>query len=294
MNFKSKAKNLYINLSELKGYYCLFLSAICFTLSTVAAKFVNDCGRISGIEIALGRYIFGLLSILGLKIIFKIKINPVNKKGLYARALTTTIAVVFFFLAVEYSTVTNANILNLTYPVFVAISSYFFLKEKITLKIIGCLILALIGCWFIIKPADLIFNYGDIFGFISGIAAGMAITSLKYVRRTDDSFTILYYLFFYGSIITIILTLKIFIVPNLYELKFIIFSAATSVLGQFAITYGQKFCEAAKGSIISLSRIFFAAFLGIYLFNDRFDLFLIIGTFLILIPNLIVITDKKN
>jgi len=273
-----------------KGYFSILTGALLFTLSTVFAKYVTVMSnKINGAEISFFRYALGLIIVIFCRIILKYKINPVNKKGLYLRALLNAVAVILFFLAVQYSTVTNANILNMSYPIFVAISSIWVLKEKITVNIGICLILSLIGSFIIMNPSELKINYGDIFGFLSAIIGGFAITDLKYVRKTDDTFTILYYLFFYGTIITSLVAVPSFVLPNMKELIYTLLSSLTAIGGQFVLTYGQKYCSATKGSIISMSRIIFASLLGIMLFGDNIDFYLIIGTLLIILPNIIII-----
>ena len=180
-----------------KGYFLILGGALLFTLSTVFAKYAVDMPNgVNGAEISFFRYAVGLAIVIFFRSFLKYKINPVNKKGLYLRAILNAASVILFFYSVQYSTVTNANILNMSYPIFVAVSSMLVLKEKITLKIGICLLLSLTGSFIIISPSEFNVNYGDVFGFLSAIVGGLAITDLKYIRKTDDTFTILYYLFF--------------------------------------------------------------------------------------------------
>ncbi|HPG32092.1 MAG TPA: DMT family transporter, partial [bacterium] len=239
-----------------KGYFSILVGSLLFALSTVFAKYAVDMQTgINGAELSFFRYALGLVIVIFCRVFLKYKINPVNKKGLYLRAILNAAAVILFFFSVQYSTVTNANILNMSYPIFVAVSSTRVLNEKITLKIGICLILSLIGSFIIISPAefDVKANYGDVFGFLSAIIGGLAITDLKYIRKTDDTFTILYYLFFYGTIITAVAAAPDFVIPDKITFLYVLFSALTAIGGQFVLTFGQKYCSATKGSIISMS-----------------------------------------
>ena len=272
----------------IKGYLMILLSAFLFTISTVAAKYLNNKNTIGGVELSFARFFLGAVLVLFMRFVLKYKINPINKKGLYLRAILNAGAVILFFLAVQYSTITNANLLNMSYPVFVAISSYFWLNEEINAKIILSLILAILGAILIIKPFYLKINFGDVYGVLSAVIAGLAITDLKYVRKTDDTFTIMYYLFIYGALFTFVFCFRNLKIPSFSEPIFILISAVSAIIGQFVLTYGQKYCTATQGSIISMSRILIAAIFGILLFDDKIDIFLITGAVFIILPNILL------
>jgi len=169
----SKLKNKPV----LYGYFLTLGSGLLFTVSTVFAKYVK---RIDACEISFVRFMFGIAIVLFMRNFMGFKVRPVVKKGLYLRAVYNSIAVILFYLAVQYSSITNANLLNMTYPVFVAICSVFVINEKITLKIIIAIILSMLGAVLIIKPFEITINYGDVFGILSAAVAGLAIAYLKF------------------------------------------------------------------------------------------------------------------
>ncbi len=272
------------------SFFLMLFSSLLFTLSTVFAKYVNNAGKIDAQEVSFIRFILGFVIVFIMRIGWNFKVRPVIKKGLYLRAVYNTLAVILFYMAVEYSSITNANLLNMTYPVFVAICSVYVLKEKITSRNLTAIIISLAGAVLIIKPFSLTaLNIGDIYGILSAVVAGLAISYLKFAANTEDTFTILYYLFFYGTILSFLFSFKTIVMPDQKQAVILILSALTAIAGQWVLTYAMKFATATQSSIVSMSRIFFAAIIGIYLFGDKIDIFLIAGSILIILPNIILL-----
>ena len=267
----------------MRGVLLLLLSALAFTLSTVFAKLVNQGSQISGIEVSFFRFLTGFIVVSLYLLRGSEKIRPNNCQYVLMRAGFNTIAVLLFFTGIQYTTVTNANMLNMTYPAFVFILAPFINREKG--KYIHILFLALTfgGTYLIIFPDFNTVNPGDVYAFLSAVAAGFALTSLREARKHDSSATILFHLMMTGTIVSFCMMLPTFIVPRGMTLFFLISSAVVAVIGQGALTIGFKYINAAPGSLVSSSRILFAVTLGVIIFGDPLNAHILWGGILILI-----------
>ena len=260
----------------------LLLAEFCFASATVFAKFVTESSTIPAIEITFFRFLFGIIFAYTLLRKSKASMVPNNKKFVMWRGILNTIAVILFFTAVKYTTVTNANMLNMTYPIFIFLFMPFFATEKIKPIQILYLVISIIGVYLVIQPNFNQLLYGDLIGLLSGIVGGVSVITLRKAREKDSTVVIIFYLMIIGTIINGILLLAVFQMPNLVQSAYIILSALLGLGGQIFITSGYKYIEANKGSIISTSRIIFAVILGVLFFNDRLNLELIIGGIFIL------------
>lgn len=267
----------------IRGVLLLLLSAFAFTLSTVFAKLVNQGSSISGIEISFFRFCGGLIFTSLYLLRSSDTIRPNNARFVFLRAGFNTIAVLLFFTGIQYTTVTNANMLNMTYPAFVCILAPFINKEKVNFMQILFLALILTGTYLIIFPDFNSINPGDLYAFLSAVAAGFALTSLREARKHDSSATILFHLMLAGAVISFVLMLPSFIMPRGAILLYLVISAITAVIGQASITVGFRFINAAPGSLVSSSRILFATALGAILFGDPLNANIFYGGALILI-----------
>ena len=162
----------------------------------------------------------------------------------------------------------EANILNMTYPLFVAVFSWIFLRgqrDRLSLLIVA---VAFAGVWLVLSPGEITLGWEKLWGLISGITAAVAIIYLNVSRRYHDSQTILFFMFGLGTVLMLIFFHGAIFMPNLEELFFLLSCSIAGVLGQYLITYGFLYVTAVEGSIISSSRILLAALLGPILVAD--------------------------
>jgi len=268
------------------GAALLLTAELLFALSTVFVKFVTNGTDISGIEISFFRFFTGFILTSAIILSSGEKTVVVKPFNVYMRGIFNTVAVIFFFLGVQYTTVSKTNLLNMTYPIFVFIISPFITKEKIPRDLFVFLFLVIAGIYLVVIPSGSSFggvNKGDIFSLLSGITAGFSISFLREARKTDSTRTILIYLFSIGCVISGIIMANSFKIPSGIFIFYIFLVAIFSYIGQFLITTGYKCVSATAGSIISSSRIVFAIFLGAVIFSEPVTLRIITGSLLIMI-----------
>ncbi|NOX34373.1 MAG: DMT family transporter [Deltaproteobacteria bacterium] len=251
------------NLKVLAGCLCVFASAFFFYLATVIIKWA----RIKGLHIdpaffVLARFLLGFVSVLILMALKRKKIKVKNKQYLIGRTIANCIAVYCFFKGVDLTSVAQANILNMTYPLFIAIFSWVFLKEQRDAVAILIVILAFAGVWLILAPGAMSYDKNSLWGLASGISAAIAIMYLNLSRKVHDTETTLFFLFGLGSVLIFIVFFNKVHMPLYPELKYLIFCSLASIAGQYLITVGFKYVTAIEGGIISSTRILLAAVLG--------------------------------
>jgi drug/metabolite transporter (DMT)-like permease len=179
--------------------------------------------------------------------------------------------------------VTNANLLNMTYPAFVLIFAPLIIGERTRPLHYFLLVLALAGAALILRPDLGGLATGDLLGLASGLVAGLAIPFLRQARKYDDVWTIVFWLFTVGMIINGIFLVPVFVMPQKTSVILALAGGGVlGVLGQVMLTSGYRHISAAGGSIVSSSRILFAAVLGIALFSESLTLSLVAGGVLIL------------
>jgi len=271
----------------IRGFILLLMSAFTFALSTVFAKLITDMSNVHAIELTFFRFSCGLLMVSAYIIFKKKSIRPNNKKYILMRSFFNTIAVIFFFLGVQHTTVSKSNLINMTYPVFVFLITPFLNKEKTSATHYLYLMLTMAGLYFVVIPNTGFFNtdinMGDLYALLSGIGAGFAITSLREARKYDSSHTILFYLMLIGTVINLIIVIPYFILPEGLVLFYVIMTTVCALTGQVCITIGYKYIKASAGSLVSSSRILFGIIFGVSLFSDPLTLRIASGGILIII-----------
>jgi drug/metabolite transporter (DMT)-like permease len=276
-----------------RGIYLLILAEFCFASATVFAKFVTNSSDIPAIEITFCRLILGV--ILATLYMLKTRTSFMPKKIplVVARAILSFSALITFFYSVEHSSVTNANMLNMTYPVFIFLVAPLFKLEKLHKISLLFLAMAMIGIYLVIFPDFSHINKGDVIGLLSGIFGAFSIITLSIAREHDSTVLIVFYLMAIGAVCNAFMLAPVFVMPYASDLPFLIGSGLMGVLGQVLLTMGYKNVKAKAGSMVSSSRIIFAATMGFFFFSEALSTRILAGGFLI-IAAIIGISALRN
>jgi drug/metabolite transporter (DMT)-like permease len=265
-----------------RGIILLILAEFCFASATVFAKFITNGTDIPSIEITFFRVSLGVI-VAGLYM-WKThtSFRPKKVSLVIARAVLSFSALVAFFYAVEHSSVTNANMLNMTYPVFIFLVAPLFKLESMHKVSFLFLAIATTGIYLVIFPDFSNINTGDLIGLLSGVLAAFAIITLSVAREYDSTVLIVFYLMAIGTVCNAIMMIPSFILPDVSDLPFLLASGAIGLAGQVLLTMGYKNVSAKAGSMVSSSRIIFAAALGFFFFSEALSLRIVFGGLMII------------
>ncbi len=253
----------FIQKQQLLGWIALFSSTILFYLATLIIRWGEAYVDIEASYYVFSRFITGFIVVSVTMLARRQPLAPKNYHYLIGRAVSNTVAVYCFYQAVAVGTVAEGNILNLTYPVFVALFSWFFLKSQRDLFSLGAMVCACSGIWLVLMPpGEFYLPLHNTWGIFSGLTAASAIIYLNVSRQCHDSQTILFFMFGIGCVMMYFLFRKDIFWPDRIEFYFLAACSAAGVIGQYLLTFGFRYVTALEGSIISSSRILLAAFLG--------------------------------
>ena len=250
------------------GWFAVFSSAFFFYLATLIIRWAAPHVAIESAYFVFARLLLGFIVVSATMILQKQRIKPQKYHYLIGRTVANTIAVFCFYKAVEMGSVAEANILNMTYPLFVAVFAWFFLRGQRDLLSLLIVAVAFVGVWLVLSPGDINPGLENLWGLSSGVTAAVAVIYLNISRRYHDSQTILFFMFGLGTVLMLIFFRDAIFMPNFEELFFLLSCSIAGVLGQYLITYGFLYVTAVEGSIISSSRILLAALLGPILVAD--------------------------
>jgi drug/metabolite transporter (DMT)-like permease len=277
-----------------RGIILLILAEFCFALATVFAKFITNGTDIPAIEITFFRVSLGVIAAALYMWKTKTSFRPKKVSLVIARAVLSFSALVTFFYAVEHTSVTNANMLNMTYPVFIFLVAPLFNLERLNKSSFLFLVIAMAGIYLVIFPDFSNINKGDIIGLLSGIFAAFAIITLSVAREYDSTVLIVFYLMAIGTICNAIMMAPVFIMPDPGDLPFLFASGAVGLAGQVFLTMGYKNVSAKAGSMVSSSRIIFAAALGFFFFSEALSLRIVFGGIMIIASIIGISTMQKK
>lgn len=265
------------------GITLIFLANIFFALSTFFGKLTINNSNMSGVINSFSRFFIGTIFMLVYMVANKKSFKLKDKNPVFLRGIFNSLAIILLSVSSQYTTITNSNMLHMTYPVFVILFSPYILKDKINKKTYLYLLLSMIGAYIVSNAGFNGINRGDIIALLSGLVASLSIICLSLSRRKNEGYQIVFYVMLIGSLTNLIFAYKDIINFDINALKYVILAGTTGVVGQILLTEGYKYVDAATGSLVSLSRIIISAVLGNLVLGEVISLKTVVGMILILI-----------
>lgn len=275
------------------GLAFILISTFFFTLVGILVKFASM--EIPTLTIVFWRSLIGVLIVCSL---VRFKVILLLGRGdtggvLLARGILGTLAIVTSFYSIKLTLISNAVALFYTYPVFATIFSKMFLKERLPQFMGPIIITSFIGMTLITKPHLGTVRVGEVCGLLSGMFAGAAVTTIKYLRERENTYTVVFYFLAITSLVTIVKHGSSQILHFSQGFLWLGLIGVSATLGQLSMTYAYRFCKASEGSTLSLSSVILVMMAGYAFFGEVPDILSIVGTILILIAGFVVFYEAK-
>jgi len=253
--------------------------------------------------------LLGATSIFWIISLFTTK-EKIQKKDffriIFASILGMCINMLAFFRGLELSTPINSGVIITLSPVLVLILSYFFLKEKITIKKILGILIGFSGAVFLILNTSKTginapnIPLGNSFFLINASAYAGYLIIVKPLTQKYSLFTLMKWLFLIGLILSAPLTYDQFIKVNWSELPwFAIWRMGYVVIGTTFLTYLfniyalKTLSPTTVGSFIYLQPIITIIF-ALITANDTLDSTKLLSCLLVFIGVYLVSIKNKN
>jgi drug/metabolite transporter (DMT)-like permease len=163
----------------IRGMIMIILSAFFFACMNVSVRLAGD---LPSVQKSFFRNLVAAFfaAIILIKNHTAPKVEKTQWGSLFLRCAFGTLGILCNFYAIDHLLVADASILNKLSPFFAIIFSFLLLKEKIKPAQAMCVILAFVGCLFVVKPgfenAHLI---PALIGVCGGLGAGIAYTMVR-------------------------------------------------------------------------------------------------------------------
>jgi drug/metabolite transporter (DMT)-like permease len=178
--------------------------------------------------------------------------------------------VLLYFVALERCHDTGtAALLNNMSPLFTAVFAAWFLRERITLRLGIAAVLAFAGVSLVLRsPLGLHLGAGEAAGLASAVFSGMAVTTIRASRASDNASTILLAFCVLGIVVALPFALPTWrpATPGVWGLALAV--GLTSFLAQLMMTHAFGLVPATQGAIYQQLTPVFAFGLGAGLLGE--------------------------
>jgi len=261
-------------------------SATLFALMALCTRLAS--ARIPGPQIALVRFALGMVIVAAVRALGRIDLRPRHWRWLGARGLFGGLAVVAYFGCIQHVGVGIATLLNYTAPVWSLLFSWALLGERPRANAVAAMVLALAGVVLVAgHSGSLAADFWQGAGVFSAISSGIAVTSIRAVRRpsasglpSEGSWTVFASFTTLGFLATLPFVVGRWVQPAPREWAIIFAVGAISIAGQLLMTHALEHITAPSSGIISQLTVVLALAGGLLFFDERLSTRAVVGSVL--------------
>ena len=264
------------------GILWMVITTILFVGVTATVRYLE--GEVPAPQAAFLRYAIGTV-MLAPSLITLTKFKPdrslFNKFVL--RGFVHSIGVTLWFYAMSVMPVAEVTAIGFLTYIFVSIGASIFLKEKLHKYRLSAILISFIGALIILRPGFKVIESGQLGMLIATMVFTASYLIAKVVSKERTSSEIVAMLSIFTTIFLIPSAIYSWEPLSLEALLILTFTALIATLGHITMTKAIKAAPMVVTQPVLFLQLVWASMVGLFIFDEEFDIFVIIGGTVIMI-----------
>jgi drug/metabolite transporter (DMT)-like permease len=177
---------------------------------------------------------------------------------------------------------------------FVALFSGYLIKEKVSPFLFVCIGIAFTGTVLIISPSFKAVEINALYALASGILSALAYLSIRELRSTASSESVVFWFAIFCVIVSLPLSAKELTTLSSYEIQVLVAVGITAGVGQIGMTRAFHAAKAAYIGAFSYSTVVVSWIYGFFIFDEVLSFWDMLGTLLIVGSGIILATTSPK
>jgi len=267
---------------SLVGILWMVITTILFVGVTASVRFLD--GEVPAPQAAFLRYLIGTLLLTPALIsLIKVKPNKPLMKKFILRGFVHSFGVTMWFYAMSVMPVAEVTAIGFLTYIFVSIGACLFLNEKLHKHRLTAIIISFIGALIILRPGFKEIGNGQIGMLIATIVFTLSYLIAKIVSKERSSSEIVAMLSIFTTIFLIPTAIHSWEPLSINSLVILTFTAVIATLGHITMTKAIKSAPMVVTQPILFLQLVWASMVGLFIFDENFDPFVILGGTIIMI-----------
>lgn len=272
-----------------KGILCILIAGMGFSLMSL---FVRLAGELPTFEKAFFRNIVAaavaIYLLIKKKELDSIRIEKRSFLPLLVRCSAGTLGIICNFWAVDHIALADANMLNKMSPFFCMIFAALLLKDIPKPADVVCIILAMLGAIFVVKPGSSLFQAGSLIGLLGGLGAGLAYACVRILGIQHVKGEVIVAAFsVFSSLVCLPFIFFEHEPMSLYQLSMLLLAGCSAAAAQLSITAAYTYAPPKEISVYDYSQVIYAAVLAFLVWGELPDRYSLTGYAVIIIAAVI-------
>ncbi|MFS4580294.1 DMT family transporter [Phaeobacter sp. C3_T13_0] len=265
----------------LKGVFWMLMTGFCFVAVTALVKYLGD--RIPPAESAFLRYLLGLVFLVPM--IGTLRRTRITTRlwGLFAlRGFVHTLAVILWFFAMTQIPLAEVTAMNYLSPIYVSIGAALFLGERMALRRVGAILIALVGALIILRPGFREVEAGHMAMLVTALGFGASYLLAKTTVDGTNPVVVVAMLSIWVTAFLAPFAAVVWVTPTLWELSILFAVACFATAGHIAMTLAFASAPVTVTQPVTFLQLVWATLLGALVFGEAVDVWVVAGGCLIL------------
>lgn len=259
----------------------MFVTGLCFVAVTALVKFLGS--DIPAPQSAFVRYLLGLIFLVPL--LPRVLSTPVSRRHWImfgGRGIAHAMGVMLWFFAMTQIPIAEVTAMNYISPVYVTIGAAIFLGEALAARRIAAVVVALLGALIILRPGFREVSPGHL--AMLGAGAVFAASYLLAKLTTDETSP---------GMVTVMLSVwvtaalapfawAVWVPIGWHDVGILLLVAFFATAGHYTMTLAFAAAPIAVTQPVTFLQLIWATALGVLLFNEPLDVWVVLGGGLIL------------
>ena len=267
---------------SLVGIFWMVITTILFVAVTASVRFLD--GEVPAPQAAFMRYLIGTLLLTPALIsLIKVKPNRSLMNKFLLRGVVHSIGVTLWFYAMSVMPVAEVTAIGFLTYIFVSIGACLFLNEKLHKHRLTAIVISFLGALIILRPGFKEIGNGQIGMLIATIVFTLSYLIAKIVSKERSSAEIVAMLSLFTTIFLIPTAIYSWEPLSIKALIVLTFTAVIATLGHITMTKAIKSAPMVVTQPILFLQLVWASMVGLFIFDENFDPFVILGGTVIMI-----------
>ena len=193
-----------------------------------------------------------------------------------------------WFVALTLIPLTQVVAIEFTMPLWVALLTAVFLRERLTPRRVLAVVLGLAGVAIIVRPTASAIDWGQLIALAAAIGFAASLVLVKSMTRTEKTLTIIFWMLVIQSLLGLLPALAVWRWPATGVLwGWVVVVAFCGTYSHYCLANAMRHAEATTIVPMDFLRVPMTAAAGWIVYGERIDLLTVVGTGLILAANLL-------
>ena len=264
------------------GILWMVLTTILFVGVTATVRYLE--GEVPAPQAAFLRYAIGTIFLIpSLISLTKIKPEKPLLHKFILRGLVHSIGVTLWFYAMSVMPVAEVTAIGFLTYIFVSIGASIFLKEKLHRHRLAAILISFIGALIVLRPGFKIIESGQLGMLMATVVFTASYLIAKIVSKERSSSEIVAMLSIFTTIFLIPSAIYSWEPLSIKAFLILSFTALIATVGHITMTKAIKAAPMVVTQPILFLQLVWASMVGLFIFNEKFDPFVILGGTIIML-----------